>query len=78
MSHLYFTGLLLPGDFDPTGACASIQLCTRDERVYPVTDETKDRNMESCLRQNVCIAGELQVIDGKPRIIALSVKIQNG
>ncbi len=37
MIHLCLTGFLLPGEFDAEGQCISIQLYTRDEKVYSLT-----------------------------------------
>jgi hypothetical protein len=76
MSNLCLTGLLLPGDFDTAGDCISLQLCTRDERVYSITDGTQNQDLEAYLRQTVRIFGELLIVDGKPQIMALSVKSQ--
>ncbi len=76
MSHLCLTGLLLAGDFDPVGDCVSLQLCTRDERVYSITDGTQNQGLEAYLRQTVHIIGELLIVDGKPQIMVISVKLQ--
>ena len=76
MSHLYLTGLLLPGDFDPEGRCLSIQLYTGDERVYLVTDGTRSQNLESFFRQTVCIVGEILAVEGEQQIVAIKVRPQ--
>lgn len=76
MIHLCLPGLLLAGDFDPAGDCVSLQLCTREERVYPFTDGTQNQDLEACLSQTVHIIGELLIVEGKQRFMALSVKLQ--
>ena len=76
MSQAYFTGLLLPGGFDPEGRCISIQLYTREERVYLVTDGTGNQNLEPFFRQTVCIEGEILTVGGEPQIVAFKVRSQ--
>ena len=73
MSYLSITGLLLPGDFDHTGCCVSLQLCTQEELVYSVSDGTDQQNLTTYLRQTVRIIGELLIIEGQPQIVVLKV-----